>query len=487
MYSPTNEETERFSAEGYGAIPVSRTVLADIKTPIEVLRTLMGVDSHCYILESVENRQRWGRYTFLGFDPILDIVCSDGRTEIRENGDTKVHEGDPTEVIREVISRFRSPRIEGMPPFTGGLVGYFSYDYIKYAEPSLRIDARDDEGFEDADLMLFDKVIAFDNFRQTITVIVNMIPGLRGYDEASGLIDRIIELIREGRVCEHQPLKLGSDFVPMHSEDRYCEMVDVAKKRIKEGDIFQVVLSNRLEAEMEGSLLDVYRVLRTTNPSPYMFYFSGSDIEVAGASPETLVKLKDGVLHTFPLAGTRPRGRTDEGDRRLERELLSDEKELAEHNMLVDLGRNDIGKVSEFGSVKVEKYMEIERFSHVMHIGSTVKGEIRGDMDALDAIEAVLPAGTLSGAPKLMACSIIDELEDCKRGIYGGAIGYIDLTGNMDVCIGIRIAYRKNGKVFVRSGAGIVADSVPENEYRECMNKARAVVEAVRTAAGGLE
>ena len=487
MYSPTNEETERFSAEGYGAIPVSRTVLADIRTPIEVLRTLMGVDSHCYILESVENRQRWGRYTFLGFDPILDIVCSDGRTEIRENGDTKVHEGDPTEVIREVISRFRSPRFEGMPPFTGGLVGYFSYDYIKYAEPSLRIDARDDEGFEDADLMLFDKVIAFDNFRQTITVIVNMIPGLRGYDEACGLIDRIIDLIREGRVGEHQPLKLGSDFVPMHSEERYCEMVDAAKKRIKEGDIFQVVLSNRLEAEMEGSLLDVYRVLRTTNPSPYMFYFSGSDIEVAGASPETLVKLKDGVLHTFPLAGTRPRGRTDEGDRRLERELLSDEKELAEHNMLVDLGRNDIGKVSEFGSVKVEKYMEIERFSHVMHIGSTVKGEIRGDMDALDAIEAVLPAGTLSGAPKLMACSIIDELEDCKRGIYGGAIGYIDLTGNMDVCIGIRIAYRKNGKVFVRSGAGIVADSVPENEYRECMNKARAVVEAVRTAAGGLE
>ena len=282
-------------------------------------------------------------------------------------------------------------------------------------------------------------------------------------------------------------MKLGSDFVPMHSEERYCEMVDAAKKRIKEGDIFQVVLSNRLEAEMVGSLLDVYRVLRTTNPSPYMFYFSGSDIEVAGASPETLVKLKDGVLHTFPLAGTRPRGRTDEEDRRLEKELLSDEKELAEHNMLVDLGRNDIGKVSEFGSVKVEKYMEIERFSHVMHIGSTVRGEIRSDMDALDAIEAVLPAGTLSGAPKLMACSIIDELEDCKRGIYGGAIGYIDLTGNMDVCIGIRIAYRKNGKVFVRSGAGIVADSVPENEYRECMNKARAVVEAVRTAAGGLE
>ena len=487
MYSPANEIAESFSAKGYGAIPVSRTVLADVRTPIEVLRALMGVDMHCYILESVENRQRWGRYTFLGFDPVLDIVCSNGRTEIRENENTEILEGDPTEAIRHVLSRFKSPRIECMPPFTGGLVGYFSYDYIKYAEPSLRIESSDDEGFKDADLMLFDKVIAFDNLRQTITVIVNMIPGRRGYEETCRLIDDIVDLIKRGEPDRHIPLQLKSDFKPMHSEERYCEMVETAKDRIREGDIFQVVLSNRLEAEMDGSLLDVYRILRTTNPSPYMFYFSGSDIEVAGASPETLVKLRDGVLHTFPLAGTRPRGRTDEEDERLERELLSDEKELAEHNMLVDLGRNDIGKVSEFGSVEVEKYMGIERFSHVMHIGSTVRGRIRGDMDALDAIEAVLPAGTLSGAPKLMACRIIDDLEDCKRGIYGGAIGYIDLTGNMDVCIGIRIAYRKNGKVFVRSGAGIVADSVPENEYRECMNKARAVVEAVRKAAEGLE
>lgn len=487
MYSPTNEIAESFSAKGYGAIPVSRTVLADVRTPIEVLRTLMGVDMHCYILESVENRQRWGRYTFLGFDPVLDIVCSNGRTEIRENENTEILEGDPTEAIRHVLSRFKSPLIECMPPFTGGLVGYFSYDYIKYAEPSLRIESSDDEGFKDADLMLFDKVIAFDNLRQTITVIVNMIPGRRGYEETCRLIDDVVDLIKRGEPDRYIPLQLKSDFKPMHSKERYCEMVETAKDRIREGDIFQVVLSNRLEAEMDGSLLDVYRILRTTNPSPYMFYFSGSDIEVAGASPETLVKLRDGVLHTFPLAGTRPRGRTDEEDERLERELLLDEKELAEHNMLVDLGRNDIGKVSEFGSVEVEKYMGIERFSHVMHIGSTVRGRIRGDMDALDAIEAVLPAGTLSGAPKLMACRIIDDLEDCKRGIYGGAIGYIDLTGNMDVCIGIRIAYRKNGKVFVRSGAGIVADSVPENEYRECMNKARAVVEAVRRAAEGLE
>ena len=233
---------------------------------------------------------------------------------------------------------------------------------------------------------------------------------------------------------------------------------------------------------MRAACLNTYRVLRTINPSPYMFYFSGTDVEVAGASPETLVKLENGVLHTFPLAGTRPRGKTPEEDQALETELLSDEKELAEHNMLVDLGRNDLGKISRFGTVQVEKFHTIERFSHVMHIGSTVRGELREDKDALDAIEAVLPAGTLSGAPKLRACQLIAELENNKRGIYGGAIGYIDFTGNMDTCIAIRIAYQKNGRVFVRSGAGIVADSVPEQEFEECMNKARASLRALELA-----
>ncbi|MGN1349570.1 MAG: anthranilate synthase component I family protein, partial [Anaerovoracaceae bacterium] len=245
-------------------------------------------------------------------------------------------------------------------------------------------------------------------------------------------------------------------------------------------DIFQVVLSNRLEADFEGSLLNTYRVLRTLNPSPYMFYFSGQDVEIAGASPETLVKLEDGVLHTFPLAGTRPRGKTYEEDQELERSLLADPKELAEHNMLVDLGRNDIGKLSRFGTVEVEKYMSIERYSHVMHIGSTVRGLIREDRDAVDAVASVLPAGTLSGAPKIRACEIINELENNKRGIYGGAIGYLDFTGNLDTCIAIRIAFKKNGKVFVRSGAGIVADSVPETEFQECINKAQAVVSALQ-------
>lgn len=276
--------------------------------------------------------------------------------------------------------------------------------------------------------------------------------------------------------------RLLGKITPLFDREQFCAMVEKAKHHIREGDIFQIVLSNRLSAPFEGSLLNTYRILRTINPSPYMFYFSGTDVEAAGASPETLVKLQDGVLHTFPLAGTRPRGRTDEEDRLMEEELLTDEKELAEHNMLVDLGRNDLGKISKFGSVQVEKLHFIERFSHVMHIGSTVRGEIREENDALDAVEAVLPAGTLSGAPKIRACQLIGELENNKRGIYGGAVGYIDFTGNMDTCIGIRIAYKKNGKVFVRSGAGIVADSVPEREYEECINKAKAVMNALELA-----
>ena len=358
----------------------------------------------------------------------------------------------------------------------------------------MNLDAQDDAHFRDMDLMLFDQVIAFDHLQQKIILIVNMplteedgnIKSKEAldmaYEEAKQRLVKIKELIEARDYAPHVPLKLKSEFTPRFSKEKYCEMVEKAKHYIYEGDIFQVVLANRLKAKIEGSILDVYRVLRTTNPSPYMFYFSSKDIEIAGASPETLVKLENGVLHTFPLAGTRPRGATAEEDKKLEEGLLKDEKELAEHNMLVDLGRNDLGKVSKFGTVKVEKLHSIERYSHVMHIGSTVRGEIREEYDALDAIEAVLPAGTLSGAPKIRACQLIGELEDNKRGIYGGAIGYIDFTGNMDTCIAIRIAYKKNGKVFVRSGAGIVADSDPEKEFQECINKAKASLKALEVS-----
>ncbi len=337
--------------------------------------------------------------------------------------------------------------------------------------------------------MLFDKVIAFDNFRHKIILIVNArVEGIETtYTKALEELEKLKRIIREGVSINEEPPVLLSPIKTLFSKEKYCQMVEIAKEHIRQGNIFQVVLSNRFEAEIQGSLLNVYRVIRTINPAPYMFFFSSDDIEMAGASPETLVKLENRKVSTFPLAGTRPRGKNPEEDLELEKELLSDEKELAEHNMLVDLGRNDIGKISKFGSVDVVKYLQIERFSHVMHIGSTVEAEISEDRDAVDAVTAILPAGTLSGAPKIRACEIINQLEDNKRGIYGGAIGYLALNGDLDTCIAIRLAFKKNGKVFIRSGAGIVADSIPEREYEECLNKARAVIDALEISKEELE
>ena len=481
---PTLDEVKTTAAAGrYDVLPVSCEILADICTPIEALKILKNVSTHCYLLESAQPSEKWGRYTFLGLDPKMEITCRNG---VMKAGKLTFETQNPSQVLREILAQYKSPRFAYLPTFTGGFVGYFAYDYLGYSEPKARTKAQDTENFKDVDLMLFDQVIAFDNLRQKIVLIVNMPlqPDTleTNYNKAVLRLNRLAQLLQTGTQKQEPAGRLLDEPKPLFDKSAYCRMVEKAKHAIREGEIFQIVLSNRLAAPFEGSLLGTYRMLRTINPSPYMFYFSGTDVEVAGASPETLVKLEDGVLHTFPLAGTRPRGKTDEEDKALEVELLSDVKELAEHNMLVDLGRNDLGRVSRFGTVEVEKLHSIERYSHVMHIGSTVRGVLRPECDALDAIEAVLPAGTLSGAPKIRACQLIGELENNKRGIYGGAIGYIDFTGNMDACIAIRIAYRKNGQVFVRSGAGIVADSVPEKEYQECINKAQAVVSALRQA-----
>ena len=440
----TSLEELRQKAVGYRAVPVAGELFSDVRTPIEVLCILKNVSSHCFLFESVENQEIWGRYTFLGFDPKEEIAFTGGKN--------------PRGRIEEVLKEYKSPRI--------------------------KLDAKDEEGFKDVDVMLFDKVIAFDNVKQKIIIMVTVKTDEleKNYETAVQIIKKIAKMIIRGEMKREQPGCLKTEFKPLFQKDEYCRMVEKAKEYIYQGDIFQVVLSNRLEAEYEGSLLNTYRIMRTTNPSPYMFYFSSDDMEVAGASPETLVKLENGVLHTFPLAGTRPRGKDRQEDLALEKDLLDDEKECAEHNMLVDLGRNDIGKISKYGTVEVEEYMQVLRYSHVMHIGSTVRGQIRDDKTALDAVEAVLPAGTLSGAPKYRAMEIINELENNKRGIYGGAVGYLDFTGNLDTCIGIRLAYKKNGKVFVRSGAGIVADSIPEKEFQECINKAKAVVEAIKKA-----
>ena len=485
-FLPELREVEKIAATGrYDVLPVSCEILSDFTTPIETMKILKNVSAHCYMLESAMANDKWGRYTFLGFDPKMEITCIGGTMNgVLDAGNMKYVTGNPSDYLRRVLSGYKSPRFDYLPSFTGGLVGYFSYDYLGYSEPSVKCSAEDTENFKDVDLMLFDKVIAFDNMRQKIILIVNMHldEPETNYNKAVWELNQLIDLLKNGKKKDEPGGKLLGEVTPLFDKETYCGMVEKAKRHIREGDIFQIVLSNRLSAPFEGSLLNTYRVLRTINPSPYMFYFSGTDVEVAGASPETLVKLENGVLHTFPLAGTRPRGRTEEEDRALEAELLADEKELAEHNMLVDLGRNDLGKISKFGTVQVEKLHSVEHYSHVMHIGSTVRGEIADGRDALDAIEAVLPAGTLSGAPKIRACQLIGELENNKRGIYGGAIGYIDFTGNMDTCIAIRIAYKKNGKVFVRSGAGIVADSVPEKEYQECLNKARASLKALELA-----
>ena len=415
--SPDLKEIKKLASTGtYKAVPLSCEILSDFITPIETMRILKNISAHCYLLESAQADETWGRYTFLGFDPKLEITCTDGEIQA---GSIHFHTEHPSEYLRQVLADYKSPRFEHLPPFTGGLVGYFSYDYLGYSEPAARCHVEDTESFRDMDLMLFDKVIAFDHVQQKIILIVNtcLDDPETGYNKAVLELRQLVSLLRTGEKKKEAAGKLLGAVTPLFDKDRFCSMVEKAQHHIREGDIFQAVLSNRLSAPFEGSLFQTYRILRTVNPSPYMFYFSGTDVEIAGASPETLVKLENGVLHTFPLAGTRPRGRTPVEDAALEAELLSDEKELAEHNMLVDLGRNDLGKISKFGSVQVEKLHSVEHYSHVMHIGSTIRGEIREDKDALDSIEAILPAGTLSGAPKIRACQLIGDIKPDIRVI----------------------------------------------------------------------
>lgn len=498
MY-PSLEEVINVAATGqYKRIPVMLEMLSDRFTTIDVVRILRNASHQCYLLESASQSETWGRFSFLGFNPELEVTCQDGTLFVKENkgGDKVLVEeqkvAHPGDVLRQIIARYKSPTLPGFPTFSGGLVGYFSYDYIKYSEPKLVLENHGEDDFKDMDLMVFNDVIAFDNFKQKIYLItgINFKDGdsiADKYEEANERLLQLKELLSKGEKKEFEPLKLESEITPKFTKAEYGQMVEKARHYIKEGDIFQVVLSNPLSAKASGSLFDTYRILRGSNPSPYMFYFSSDDIEIAGASPETLVKVEQKKVSTFPLAGTRQRGKDDAEDVALEKELLADEKERAEHNMLVDLGRNDIGKISKIGSVKVEKYMGIERYSHVMHIGSTVVGELADDKDVIDAVDAILPAGTLSGAPKFRACEIIEELEQSKRGIYGGALGYIDFTGNLDVCIAIRLVYKKKDNICIRSGAGIVYDSVPEKEAEECINKAKAVMNAVKEAEGGLE
>ncbi len=480
MITPSFHEIEAL-AKDYGIIPICREIYADIITPITLLRKLSQISRNYFLLESIEGGEKWGRYSFLGFDPIVHVTCKEKQITIENGSRQTVSSGNPYEVLRKLLEDYKAPKLEDMPPFTGGLVGYFSYGMIGYKEPVLKLDSSE---FPDFDLMLFDKVIAYDHLKQKISIVVNMKTDSvkENYGKAIADLEDLSRFITEPAVFVKEEITDKPSFICNITKEEYCRMVTKTKEYIVDGDIFQAVISRRFETDYQGDLLNAYRVLRTSNPSPYMVFLKSNDVQLICSSPETMVRLKDGKLSTFPIAGSRPRGRDKEEDDALAAELLADEKELSEHNMLVDLARNDIGMISEYGGVKVTDYMKIQRYSRIMHITSEVEGKLGEGKDALDAIEALLPAGTLSGAPKIRACEIIEELEKIPRGIYGGAVGYIDFTGNMDTCIAIRMAVKKQDKVSIQAGAGIVADSVPEREYEESENKAKALIEAILKA-----
>jgi len=484
MITPSLEEAKKLS-HGHTLVPIALEIFSDQRTPIEIIRNIRELGGSCFILESVNGGDVWGRYTFLGYNPTLNVYGVGDMVTIKNGAEIREEKRNPLEAVRELISKYKSAGNPGLPPFTGGFVGYFAYDFVKNCIPGLNLSAKDAEGFRDFHLMLIDKVIAFDHFKQKMFVIVN-IPAddiENGYNKAFEDLNSIAGMILSGSKPSEERSSCG-EFSALFTEKDFKEKVLKVKTHISEGDIFQAVISNRFKAPFKGSLINAYRMLRTINPSPYMVYMRLDDIEIACSSPETLASLQKGIVSSFPLAGTCPRGKTKEEDQALTEALLKDEKELAEHDMLVDLARNDIGKVCKFGTVNVKEYRQIKRYSHVSHISSHVTGEVRGDADAFDVLMASLPAGTLSGAPKKRACEIIDEAEGIRRGVYGGAIGYIDFTGNMDMCIGIRMAVLKDGNVTVQAGAGIVADSIPEKEYAETRNKARAVMKALKDAEG---
>ncbi len=476
-------------------VPVYTTLRADLLTPVAAYLRLARRAKYSFLLESVEGGEHLARYTFLGCDPVEVFRYSDGRASIerppKPGADSL--EGDPVALLRERIARFKPVRIPGLPPLTGGAIGYFSYDMVRLAE---RIPAtgRDDTHTDDAALMFYLGLVAFDHVRQRVWIIRNVqIPprssprALRAaYDAAAREIQRTRRTLErpEPRVPHRKPAAAKLRIASNMTRAKFLAAVHRAKQYIRAGDIFQAVLSQRFSARLPRNTdpFEIYRALREVNPSPYMFYLRLGDTSVVGASPEMLIKVQGRDAFYRPIAGTRPRGHDDAEDRRLAEELLADPKERAEHIMLVDLGRNDLGRVCDYGTVRVADLMTVERYSHVMHLVSNLRGRLRADVDCFDALMACFPAGTVSGAPKVRAMQIIDELEPTRRGIYAGAILYLDFSGNLDSCIAIRTLVAKNGIAHVQAGAGIVADSVPAREYDETVNKAKALLAALQAA-----
>jgi anthranilate synthase component 1 len=488
------EQFDRYAREGFNHIPVMREVLADLDTPLSTyLKVAEG--PYSYLFESVQGGEKWGRYSIIGLPcrTVLEVrghdvvVTRDGEPRERVTVD------DPLAWIEQFQARYRVPEVPGLPRFTGGLVGYFGYDTVRYIEPRLaRCPNPDPLGSPDILLMVSDELLVFDNLAGKLFVVVHADSAAPdAYADAQQRLDRLVQGLRDTgsvyRASRRSREVIEEDFVSGFTREGFERAVERIRDYIVEGDVMQVVLSQRMSIPYHAEPLDLYRALRSLNPSPYMYFMDLGDFHVVGSSPEILTRLEDGAVTVRPIAGTRPRGATEEEDLAWERELLADPKERAEHLMLIDLGRNDVGRVSEIGSVKLTDRMVVERYSHVMHIVSNVVGRLKGGMTAMDVLRATFPAGTVSGAPKIRAMEIIDDLEPVKRGVYSGAVGYIAWNGNMDTAIAIRTAVIKDATLHIQAGAGIVADSVPAFEWKETMNKGRAIFRAVAMAEAGLD
>jgi len=489
MYTPSFQEFKELSKHG-NLIPVFREILADEETPVTALLKIRK-RPYAFLLESVEGGEKWGRYTFLGADPLAVVRVKPDEVEVRTNGNVMrlAHGGDPLAVLKELLARYQPVTVSGLPRFSGGAVGFLSYEMVRYFEKRLGKSPREGDGLDDAVFMVTDTLIIFDNIRHTIKVVASARCDkgpdcLEGaYAEATAKIDGMIAQLQE----PIKPLLLRSgdfrkdvEFESNMTREAFQEMVSRAKEYIAAGDIIQAVLSQRFSAKNPVEPVDLYRALRFVNPSPYLFFLKLEDVHLIGSSPEVMVRVEDGFAELRPIAGTRKRGKTEQEDRKLADELLEDV-------MLVDLGRNDLGRIAAIGSVQVNQYMIVERYSHVMHLVSNVRAQLAEGKDCFDVMRASFPAGTLSGAPKVRAMEIIDELEPTRRGPYGGAVGYLSFSGNMDFCITIRTMILRGGRLSIQAGAGIVADSDPATEYEETLNKAAGMMKAVQLAARGFE
>jgi len=493
MYEPSFAEFEKLASKG-NLIPVYREILADVETPVSVLMKLQQ-KKNVYLLESVEGGEKWGRYSFLGTDAGVVFKVHGDKVIIEEKGKSTTcdHKGNPLSLLRDLLNRYRPVPVPGLPRFYGGAVGYLGYEMVRYFE-KLPPSPPDDLNLEEAVFVVSDSMMIFDNVRHTIKVVAcaytEETDSLEeSYAASCRKIEAMIETVTAAAAHREKPLAEESEvfFESNMTPEQYKAAIEKAKEYIVAGDIIQVVLSQRFQTDCRYNPIDLYRALRFVNPSPYLFFLKLDDLTLIGSSPEVMVRKEEDTVELRPIAGTRRRGKTEQEDRALSDELLSDEKERAEHVMLVDLGRNDLGRIAETGSVQVNQYMVVEKYSHVMHLVSNVRAQLAKGKDAFDVLAATFPAGTLTGAPKVRAMEIISELEKVKRGPYGGAVGYFSFSGNMDLCITIRTMVLKNGKIYVQAGAGIVYDSIPESEHQESLNKARGMQQAVRLAAGGFE